>query len=233
MAWQLIDTGVNSAEKNMEIDDELLNRLDPNGPAILHFYDWQVKCGTYGYFIKPEKFLDLDCARELGIELARRPTGGGIVFHIWDLAFSVLIPAGHEGYHKRTLDNYDYVNHKVKRALHALIPEGTLGLLPAEPIPLDESSRNFCMAKPTKYDVMVGDVKVAGAAQRSKAQGYLHQGTISLARPDKDLLDALLLPGSRVNEAMGRNTFYLLEDLKHLDEMRNQVKESLKQAIMS
>ena len=44
------------------------------------------------------------------------------------------------------------------------------------------------MAKPTQYDIVYKGKKIAGAAQRKKTQGYLHQGTISLAAPQIDLL---------------------------------------------
>ncbi len=205
MKWKIIDTGVSSASKNMEIDAELLQMLDPNGPPILHFYDWDRPALTYGYFIKPADFLQ----ESRPVDSARRPTGGGIVFHTWDLAFSVLIPSGHEGYSKNTLDNYDYINSRVLKAVGSLFKEA-LDLLPTEPTPLDSASKSFCMAKPTQYDVMMGSHKVAGAAQRNRAQGFLHQGSISLAAPDPDLLAATLLPGTRVLEAMLAGSAYIL-----------------------
>jgi lipoate-protein ligase A len=49
------------------------------------------------------------------------------------------------------------------------------------------------MAKPTKYDVMWEGKKVGGGAQRRTKYGFLHQGTISLGRPDEEFLSGILL----------------------------------------
>ena len=62
-----------------------------NRIPLLHLYQWDGPSATYGYFIDPSKYLDLNKLRQHHVALARRPTGGGIVFHIWDLAFSFLI----------------------------------------------------------------------------------------------------------------------------------------------
>ena len=83
-------------------------------------------------------------------------------------------------------------------------------LLPKDPLPLDESSRHFCMAKPTIYDVMIGGRKIAGAAQRKRKQGYLHQGSIAIALPKEIFLQDILLPDTQVLEAMRLNTFSIL-----------------------
>ena len=65
---------------------------------------------------------------------------------------------------------------------------------------------NFCMAKPTRYDVVYKGRKIAGAAQRRQKQGYLHQGTISLAAPHFELMRSLL-HSHEVVDAMSHFTF--------------------------
>src|SRR5690242_16384610 len=104
MDWQILDTGVAPAEKNMAFDAELLENL--GGQPILHFYEWERPSISYGYFIQPSKFLNLNNIKKQGIDLARRPTGGGIVFHLWDMAFSVLVPASSPHFSLNTLENY-------------------------------------------------------------------------------------------------------------------------------
>lgn len=227
--WNILDTGIQTAEENMAFDKKLLESMSPNSAPILHLYDWQRESATYGYFIKPEEFLDRAKAAKRGLDLARRPTGGGIVFHTFDLAFSVLVPANHPGCTENTLENYAFVNNLVQEAIAPLLPEKS-NLLPQDPVPLDESSRNFCMAKPTIYDVMIQGRKIGGAAQRKKKQGFLHQGTISITPPNLEFLQEVLLPKTRVLEAMQQNSFALLPaDHTPGDflEMRETIKQQL------
>src|SRR5579872_4776074 len=89
---EVLDTGVNEADVNMAIDAELLESLESRREPLLHLYEWKDRSATYGYFVKPEEYLDLAAVKRRGLNLARRPTGGGIIFHEWDLAFSVLVP---------------------------------------------------------------------------------------------------------------------------------------------
>lgn len=110
--WELFDSGKKTAKENMLLDQALLEKLDPDGKAILHLYDWKLPSFTHGYFVNPKDFLNLEKLQELCIDSARRPTGGGIVFHITDLAFSALVPANCEGFFDNTLLNYEYINKK-------------------------------------------------------------------------------------------------------------------------
>ena len=213
MDW--MDSGIRSAEENMELDRALLADLHESDDLFLHLYDWERPSATYGHFIDPKLYL-----QEGKIDLAKRPTGGGIVFHVSDLAFSVLVPKKHPAYSENTMENYAFINNKVIEAI------GGGQLLPVEPTPLDEVARHFCMAKPTRYDVMLNGKKVGGAAQRRTKDGYLHQGTIFLQKPSLDFLQSVLLPGSRVLEGMELNSHPLVPG-HDLDEARALIKKRL------
>jgi lipoate---protein ligase len=224
MNWKIIDTGVASAEKNMQIDAALLEILGRE--PILHLYEWEGDSATYGYFVKPGDFLNLQGAEKRGLKLAKRPTGGGIVFHMWDLAFSVLIPETSPYFSSVTLDNYRYVNEVVQRAVTEFLEtKEEMELIPADAASLDGSCTRFCMAKPTKYDLTVGSKKIAGAAQRKCKQGFLHQGTIALTLPPAEYLDEVLLAGTRVKEAMLAHTFPLLGNGATLNKVKEAKKE--------
>lgn len=231
--WNILDTGVHTAEENMAIDQALLEELDPSTSPLLHFYDWQQESATFGYFVDPSRYLNLEEAKRRGLCLARRPTGGGIVFHIWDLAFSVLVPAGHPFFSENTLENYAFVNRRVLSAVSAFLSQGAARSMPLEMIRSDlaapdTSSQRFCMAQPTKYDVVVQGMKVAGAAQRKTKKGFLHQGTIALKVPPTDYLAAVLLPKTRVLEAMMARTFPLIDANDSIADARWILKELLK-----
>lgn len=198
--WRVIDSGKKLAEANMRLDEKLLEELSSDGLPILHFYEFAKPAATYGYFVQPEKFLKSGH----GLDLARRPTGGGILFHLWDLTFSVLIPSCHFGYSNDVMQNYAFINNLVIGAISECLGISIVHLLPIEEEPLDEMFKYFCFAKPTKYDVMIDGKKVAGAAQRRKKNGFLHQGSISVGAPDFCYLQKIL-PES-VIEAMKVHT---------------------------
>ncbi len=213
MGWEILDTGVASAEENMRLDGELLEQLDKRSRPLLHFYDWAEKSATFGYFVRPEQYLNLEKAKEERLDLGRRPTGGGIVFHIWDFAFSALVPASCPLFSENTLANYRLINEAVLQAIKKMIGEPLVPhLTPEDGSALDPSCERFCMARPTKYDVVLHGRKIAGAAQRQTKQGFLHQGTISLMRPNEAYLRQVLAEGSRVLEAMQAFTYPLLPD---------------------
>ena len=219
MNWQILDTGVASAEKNMALDAELLEGLGER--PILHFYEWARPSISHGYFIQPSKFLNVNNIRKSGIDLARRPTGGGIVFHLWDMAFSVLVPASSPHFSLNTLENYAFINGAVLRAVEAFLGRDSWELIPEDAPAAEKACSSFCMAKPTKYDVVLKGRKIAGAAQRKVRQGFLHQGTIALVMPPEEMLRELLLAEGGVAEAILEHTLPLLGQAATEQEIRN------------
>jgi len=211
--WQVVNSGTNSAEMNMALDVQLLEGLASgiSQQAILHLYEWNHPSATYGYFIKPQSLLCLQAAADINLHLARRPTGGGIIFHLTDFAFSILVPEGHCGYSINTMDNYAFVNNIVIGVISQFKAKLKPVLLQKDPSAMDASCTQFCMAKPTKYDVVIDNKKVAGGAQRRTKHGFLHQGTISLMQPDNSFLNKVLLPGNQVLQAMQDHSYALLE----------------------
>jgi len=215
--WSILDTGPATAQRNMDLDAKLLSDLDPNSSSpILHLYDWSAPSVTYGHFIDPSRYF----IQDPHVDLARRPTGGGIIFHTTDWAFSILVPAAHPAYSLNVMENYAFVNRLVIDLITQFMGNGygsQMTLLSQEPLACNQPVSCFCMAKPTRYDVMVNGKKVGGGAQRRTKAGFLHQGSISLAPPDEKLVESALLPGISVRKAMQENTFALLRDTSSAD----------------
>lgn len=226
----ILDSGPNSCLVNMSRDSDLLASLESRREPLLHLYDWSAPSLTYGYFTKHELLLDTAACEREGVSMARRPTGGGVIFHLTDFAFSFFLPATHSDFSSNTLENYALVNHVVIEAIGECIPKRA-ELLAQEPTPLDAHSASFCMAKPTVYDVILDGKKVGGASQRRTRFGLLHQGSISLQLPPFDLLERLLLPNTRVLEAMRHFSYPLLGD-EELASARARFKEALKRAFL-
>ena len=68
----------------------------------------------------------------------------------------------------------------------------------------------FCMAKPTKYDVLFQGRKVGGGAQRRTKYGFLHQGTLCLCLPTNDFLNEILLFPQNIVQSMQIQSWPLL-----------------------
>ncbi len=189
-SMKIMHTGKRGAEENMRMDSALLASLQDE--PILRFYDWVAPSITYGYFLDPALIF-----KKNSLDLARRPTGGGVLFHMWDLVFSLLIPSSHPLYTLDTVANY--------KAVHELIGEALKSALGKEVILFqkgEEGPPNFCFATPSQYDLMVEGKKIVGGAQRRRRNGFLHQGSVHLMRPDWQLVDDLLLEGTPIIEGM-------------------------------
>lgn len=208
--WKIIQEEPASAALNMQRDVARLTDLADQPEGVLNFYKWSHPSATYGHFIRPSEWLDLDVAKRYGLNLGRRPTGGGIIFHTSDLAFSVLIPVGHPLHETDPLRSYHRINQIVLEAVTDYIGT-TPSLLPVDSVPITAASRHFCMAKPTIYDIMLEGRKIGGAAQRRTKAGILHQASLALAPPDEEMLLQLLRPSTGVFDAIQRTSCYLLK----------------------
>ncbi len=208
MHVRLIDTGKASADENMRYDQQLLESLAQDSTPVLHLYDWATPALTFGYFTQLEQHLDCEALQKQGIAAARRPTGGGIIFHMWDFAYSILIPASHPSFSQNTIANYRTVNSVIAEALAACFRLKTCYAKPQQDShPSDTVS--FCMASHTIYDILLEGKKIGGAAQRKTKQGLLHQGTVFMAAPDYSLLQQLLVNKAVPQQMLELSTYAL------------------------
>lgn len=205
-SWRVLDSGALPAQENMERDARLLAELLPDDAPLLRFYAWAKPSATYGHFIDPSQFF----AEDTQLEIAKRPTGGGIIFHLSDFTFSVFIPASHPSYTSNTMDTYHFVNQRVLGAIKDFLGEQP-ALLATEPTAENPHCAYFCMAKPTRYDVILEGRKVGGGAQRRTRNGVLHQGSIALFPLEEAKLAPFLLPHVAIWESVERNSRSLLE----------------------
>lgn len=228
MKMRIIDSGRASAKSLMEKDKVLLNNLQ-NQEVILHLYEWEhPRTLTYGCFMRPHQFLIMNSKND--VDCAVRSTGGGFTFHHGDYAFSFLMSATHPMYHQNVLLNYQTVNRLVIRVLDQVFSIHSK-LASCDASVEFACHENFCSAKVSKYDVLVGTKKVGGAAQRSLKQGFLHQGSIFLSEGDENLYRELLLPEicDEVLAGIRHSSFFPLGvcAMNELNDVRRQIKYQL------
>lgn len=225
MQWQILESSVASAQHNMELDYALLKGMLSTSAPILHLYEWEGDCATHGYFQDPFSILRKEAALERKLNLARRPTGGGLLFHLTDFTFSILIPASHPAFSVNTLQNYAFINLFLAGVIEKFTNQKTTFYNTQS----DCKKTLCCMADPAPFDVMIGNKKVAGGAQRRTKYAFLHQGSVSLTHlPEFFLLDVLQY--SDLAQKIKENTYSIVDVLsqfKGLSEIRRKFKTFL------
>ncbi|MFA6448196.1 MAG: biotin/lipoate A/B protein ligase family protein [bacterium] len=91
---ELFETLSGEPAWNMALDEAILNEAAAGRqrPA-LRFYTWTPPAVTLGYSQDAGKETDLEACRNAGIQVVRRITGGGAVFHENEITYSLVIPA--------------------------------------------------------------------------------------------------------------------------------------------
>jgi lipoate-protein ligase A len=163
---------------NMARDEALMTRVGTgDSPPTLRLYQWDPPTISLGYF---QKYADYEALEPPAGELAvvRRPTGGGAILHDRELTYSLTLPIGH-----RLLAQGP--NHLYELAHEAVME--CMKLLGAESRPsgfTDDSGAArgpfFCFARRHAFDVLIGEDKLAGSAQRRTRTAVLQHGSIIL-----------------------------------------------------
>ena len=177
----VLDDGVKSCQEHMAKDEALLKDAQSLQKPLLRFYAWKRPSVTFGHFIDPYKHLNKDALEKHSVDIAKRSTGGGILFHHYDFSFSILYPHDYPDLSNHVIDNYALVNNKVLKSLEVLDAsyKESISLWPT----YNTEVQNFCMAKPTQFDLIYNGKKIGGAAQRRTKMGLLHQSSIFLFTP--------------------------------------------------
>jgi lipoate-protein ligase A len=83
--WRLLPLQTNNAFMNMAIDEAVLTaRSSGQVPNTLRFYRWQPSAVSIGKNQNPEAEVYLDACKRLGVDVVRRMSGGGTVYHDYD-----------------------------------------------------------------------------------------------------------------------------------------------------
>ncbi|MFC7186045.1 lipoate--protein ligase family protein [Halorubrum yunnanense] len=92
--WRLIREEARPGPMQMALDEVAAETAAAGGPATIRTYRWEPSCLTLGYRQDPETVDWAFCERE-GIDVTRRQTGGGGIYHDanGDVAYSIAVPA--------------------------------------------------------------------------------------------------------------------------------------------
>ena len=175
---RFLETGARDAAFNMGLDEAILDAVSAGAsPPTLRFYSWKPKAVSLGYFQGIDDELDTDACAARGVDVVRRVTGGGAVFHDDELTYSLVVPETHPLAAGSILDTY--------RAICAGLVEGfrILGIT-AEFAPIN--------------DVVAGGKKLSGNAQTRKKGCVLQHGTVLLGVDVDEMFALLKVPAEKM-----------------------------------
>jgi lipoate-protein ligase A len=98
--WRLLPLETNNAPMNMAIDEAILTaRIAGKVPNTLRFYRWRPSAVSVGKNQNPAAEVYLDARRQLGVDVVRRISGGGTVYHDYEgeVTYSVTAKTGDLG----------------------------------------------------------------------------------------------------------------------------------------
>lgn len=155
----------------MGVDEALLDELIEGAPGtVLRLYTWDRPTLSLGRNLDLPAEVVERCS-ESGVDVVRRPTGGGAVLHDGDVTYSVVAPTHHGG----VLSTYGWV-------AQGMI-EGLRGLGLTAEIVLHEGPAKAlnCFAMSTGADIAIGGRKICGSAQVRRGGYFLQHGSIPLS----------------------------------------------------
>lgn len=188
-----IEFEVNTGEKNMQIDNDLLDfaikkRIQE---PILRFYGWSPACVSLGRN-QDDSFLDKAFLKSKNIDIVRRLTGGRAILHDKELTYCYVCPVS-------SLKNGASVVNSYKEISQFLI-DGFERLDIKLEFPNDKKPHtkfDYCMSISTGADLCFEGKKFIGSAQLRK-EGYILQHGSILLDYDKDLIERIF--GENVDE---------------------------------
>ena len=164
---------------NMAVDESLLETAAATGRAALRFYQWQVPTLSLGYFQSAADRQQHAASRDC--PLVRRASGGGAILHDRELTYGIAIaPSGHFV----ASELYDIAHQTLIAALAQFGVAAALyrASTQCKSTAATPSPPFLCFQRRTCSDIVCGEAKIVGSAQRRRRGGVLQHGSIVLAR---------------------------------------------------
>lgn len=204
---------------NMAVDEALLEDAAATDQSTLRFYQWEEPTLSLGYF---QNYTDRwQHAASSQVAVVRRASGGGAILHDIDLTYSFAVPARHA----LALDRLNFYQMVHTALIETLAQWGIQASLFSEAarhasslaehlpnVDLRKSQPFLCFERRSPGDVLVGQAKIAGSAQRRSAGAVLQHGSVLLARSQaapeltglKELVDIAIRPNELAEAWLAR-----------------------------
>jgi len=172
--WRLILDEGGDAFFNMAKDEVLFTTYLKRKQPTLRIYSWSVPAISLGYFQKVEETLNLLAMVKRRIFFVRRITGGAAILHNEDITYSLSLSTEDLNLSRSVKSSY-----KILCSFLLNFYRG-LGLNPCFPSDNDSKYGNFCFSTIHSYDIIIGNKKIGGNAQKRRRNFIFHQGSIPI-----------------------------------------------------
>lgn len=158
---------------NMGLDEALVGTAIGAGKT-LRFYRWEPATLSLGYFQSLADRESHTASRDCPV--VRRSTGGGAILHHRELTYSFACPAA-AGSHGAAEELYDLFHDTLRDTLRSM------GAPAERQLSTDAAvdGEFLCFRRRSRGDLICGDAKIVGSAQRRVRGGLLQHGSILLA----------------------------------------------------
>jgi len=195
----IADPVASSGAWNMAVDQVLLQSAIDKDVATFRLYSWNEPTVSLGHFQREADVLG--DARLAVLPRVRRLSGGGTLVHDRELTYSLSLPAT-QHLIERPMDLYRLVHLAIVDVFRehgvTLALRGTTLKRADEPV--------LCFAREDEHDLVLGEHKVLGSAQRRRRGAILQHGGLLLQASDvtpelPGILD--LSPGANLDGLVG------------------------------
>ncbi|MBS7658536.1 MAG: biotin/lipoate A/B protein ligase family protein [Candidatus Bathyarchaeia archaeon] len=182
--WRLLELTINDAYMNMAIDEAILTMIQKGkSPNTIRFYRWNPSAVSIGYFQSLIDEVDVEACKKLNVDIVRRITGGGAVYHDYngEVTYSVIASKENPKIPEDILESYNILCNGIVLGLKKL------GLTPA--------------FKPIN-DIIVNGKKISGNAQTRKLNAILQHGTILIDVDVEKMFKVLKVSNEKIKDKM-------------------------------
>lgn len=170
--WRLLPNETRTAALNMGLDEAVMENVAAgNSPPTLRLYRWDPAAVSIGCFQSLHDEVDTAECRGRGVDVVRRITGGGAVYHGDEITYSVAAPL--DAVPDGVTESYREICGWLVHALETLDMDAAF-----EPV----------------NDVTVNGRKVSGSAQTRRRGALLQHGTVIHDLDVREMF-TLLTPG--------------------------------------
>ena len=175
---------IEDAPTQMAIDEAIaINRLVEDNPNTVRLYRWKPSAVSIGYFQSLEKEVNLDECSRLGVDVIRRITGGGAVFHDYngEITYSLVAPETDPKMPRDILASYQVICGAIMDGLKRLRVDAEF--------------------KPVN-DIAAGGKKISGNAQTRRHGVVLQHGTVLVDSDIPTMFRVLRVSDAKISDKM-------------------------------